>query len=268
LILATALVLLFAITQILVRMNPPIDEKSFETLQNELQILTDAIDSPVDGDFPRVAIFGDSMAVSLVDGLRQVKSSFKFVGGYAKLGCPIGNGGVRRGFAATGDDPNEVVWPVEPECKTQHWIDKTQRLAPIDIGIILIGNWDLVGRQIDELGTDWYTIENPQYQSWLLREMEFAIDGIHNAGVNQVMWMTLPANVGYQPSQRLIIFNQLVEKVASTRDWIKVVDYASYIQGHNEWRPDGIHVSETTSLPFVEAWLADQINEVALASAR
>jgi len=74
LILATALVLLFAITQILVRMNPPIDEKSFETLQNELQILTDAVDSPVDVDVPRVAIFGDSMAVSLVDGLRQVES--------------------------------------------------------------------------------------------------------------------------------------------------------------------------------------------------
>ena len=267
LILATALVLLFAITQILVRMNPPIDEKSFETLQNELQILTDAVDSPVDVDVPRVAIFGDSMAVSLVDGLRQVESNFKFVGGYAKLGCPIGNGGVRRGFAATGDDPNEVVWPVEAECKTQHWIDKTQRLAPIDIGIILTGNWDLVGRQVEALGADWYTIEDPKYQSWLLGEMEKAIDGIHNAGVNRVMWLTLPANVGYQPSQRLTIFNELAEKLASTRDWMTIVDYATYIRAHNEWRPDGIHVSQEMSLLFVETWLADQINEVALASA-
>ena len=264
LILATALVLLFAITQILVRMNPPIDEKSFETLQNELQILTDAIDSPVDGDIPRVAIFGDSMAVSLVDGLRQVESSFKFVGGYVKLGCPIGNGGVRRGFAATGDDPNEVVWPVEPECKTQHWIEKTKRLAPIDIGIILIGNWDLVGRQIDAIGPDWHTIVDLDYQNWLYHEMEFAIDGIHNAGVDRVMWLTLPANVGNEPSQRLLIFNELAEKLASTRDWMTIIDYATYIRAHNEWRPDGIHVSQDVSLLFVETWLADQINELAL----
>ena len=263
---ATALVLLFTITQIVIRQNPPIDEKGFESLQKELETLTENSGVLGDRTLPRVAIFGDSTAVRISLGLSQAKSDFQFVGGYTVVGCPIGNGGLRRGFAVSGDDPNEVVWPVEAECKTQHWIDTTRSLAPIDVGIILTGNWDLVGRQIDELGTDWYTIENPQYQSWLLREMEFAIDGIHNAGVNQVMWMTLPANVGYQPSQRLIIFNQLVEKVASTRDWIKVVDYASYIQGHNEWRPDGIHVSETTSLPFVEAWLADQINEVALAT--
>jgi hypothetical protein len=80
------------------------------------------------------------------------------------------------------------------------------------------------------------------------------------------MWMTLPANVGFQPSNRLLIFNSLVQQVAATRDWLSIVDYASYIREHDEWRPDGIHLSETTSLPFVEAWLADQINELALAT--
>jgi hypothetical protein len=33
-------------------------------------------------------------------------------------------------------------------------------------------------------------------------------------------------------------------------------------------RPDGIHVSQEQSLTFVEAWLVDQINEVALTSTR
>ena len=268
LILATALVLLFAITQILVRMNPPIDEKSFESLQSELRTLTDAIDSPVDGDIPRVAIYGDSMAVGISIGLSQVKSDFQFVGGYAELGCPIGHGGLRRGFAATGDDEAEIAWPVEAVCDTENWAATTSDLKPIDVGIILTGNWDLVGRQVEALGPDWHTIEEPKYQSWLLGEMERAVDGIHNAGVKQVMWLTLPANVGYQPSQRLDIFNELVARVASTRDWITIVDYASYIRAHNEWRPDGIHVSETTSLPFVEAWLVDQINDIELTSAQ
>ena len=268
LILATALVLLFTITQILVRMNPPIDEKSFESLQNELQNLTDGNGDAAESNLPRMAIYGDSMAVGISIGLSQVKSDFQFVGGYAELGCPIGHGGLRRGFAATGDDEAEIAWPVEAVCDTENWATTTSDLKPIDVGIILTGNWDLVGRQVEALGPDWHTIEEPKYQSWLLGEMERAVDGIHNAGVKQVMWLTLPANVGYQPSQRLEIFNELVARVASTRDWITIVDYASYIRAHNEWRPDGIHVSETTSLPFVEAWLVDQINDIELISAQ
>ena len=265
---ATALVLLFTITQIVVRHNPPIDEKSFESLQNELQTLTENGGVLGHDELPRIAIYGDSMAINVSIGLSKVDSDFKFLGGYTVVGCPIGNGGVRRGFAATGDDPTEVVWPVEPECRTQHWLDTTQSLAPIDIGIILTGNWDLVGRQIDALGPDWHTILDPEYQKWLYNEMEFAVDGIHNAGVKQVMWLTLPANVGYEPSQRLLIFNELAERLAATRDWMTIVDYATYIRTHNEWRPDGIHVSQEMSLLFVETWLVDQINEVALTSAR
>lgn len=268
LLLATALVLLFTITQIIVRLNPPINEKSFESLQNELRSLTEDGGILGNSEFPRVAIYGDSMAVSVSIGLSQVKSDFQFVGGYAELGCPIGHGGIRRGFAAIGDDPNEIAWPVEPVCNTENWIQISQNLAPIDIGIILTGNWDLVARQIDALGPDWHTIVDPEYQSWLLKEMAFAIDGIHNAGVKQVMWLTLPANTGYEPSERLLLFNKLVEKIASTRDWMTIVDYATYIREHDEWRPDGIHLSETTSLPFVETWLADQINEIGLTSAR
>jgi hypothetical protein len=268
LILATALVLLFAIIQILVRMNPPIDEKSFESLQSELRTLTEDGEVLSDVEIPRVAIYGDSMAVGISIGLSQVKSDFQFVGGYAELGCPIGHSGLRRGFAATGDDEAEIAWPVEAVCDTENWAATTSDLKPIDVGIILTGNWDLVGRQVEALGPDWHTIEEPKYQSWLLGEMERAVDGIHNAGVKQVMWLTLPANVGYQPSQRLDIFNELVARVASTRDWITIVDYASYIRAHNEWRPDGIHVSETTSLPFVEAWLVDQINDIELTSAQ
>ena len=264
LILATALVLLFAITQILVRMNPPIDEKSFESLQSELRTLTEDGEVLSDGEIPRVAIYGDSMAVGISIGLSQVKSDFQFVGGYAELGCPIGHGGLRRGFAATGDDEAEIAWPVEAVCDTENWAATTSDLKPIDVGIILTGNWDLVGRQVEALGPDWHTIEEPKYQSWLLGEMERAVDGIHNAGVKQVMWLTLPANVGYQPSQRLDIFNELVARVASTRDWITIGDYTSYIRAHNEWRPDGIHVSQDVSLLFVETWLADQINELAL----
>lgn len=267
LILATALVLLFAMTQILVRMNPPIDEKSFESLQNELRTLTEDDGILGNGDLPRVAIYGDSTALMLSIGLSQVKSDFQFVGGYTDLGCPIGHGGIRRGSAAIGDDPNAIAWPVESVCDTENWIQISQNLAPIDIGIILTGNWDLVARQIDALGPDWHTIIDPEYQSWLLKEMAFAIDGIHNAGVKRVMWLTLPANTGYEISERLVIFNKLVEKIVSTRDWVKIVDYATYIRTHNEWRPDGIHLSQTTSLPFVETWLVKQIEEMETSSA-
>jgi hypothetical protein len=74
------------------------------------------------------------------------------------------------------------------------------------------------------MGPDWQTIVVSDYQNWLYHEIEFAIDGIHKAGVNRKMWLTLPANVGNELSQRLMIFDRLAKKLTSTHDWIIIVD--------------------------------------------
>ncbi len=259
LVLATTLVLAFTVTQLWIRIDPPVNQKTFETLQSELQFLTQNAVHGAKNELPTVAIFGDSTALAIALGLSQVNSVFRFVGGYTQLGCPIGHGGLRRGTATTGDDPQETVWPVEPVCDWENWVTTTRSLGTVDIGVVLIGNWDLVGRRIDELGPDWLTIENPVYQSWLYNEMEMASDALHNAGVKRVMWLTLPSNVGYQPSQRLMIFNDLLLKLASTQEWISIADYASYIRTRDDLRPDGIHLSEKTSPIFAREWLAEQI---------
>ena len=147
---------------------------------------------------------------------------------------------------------------------TDSWIYETESAPESKVRLAC---WAQTLTWKDAIGPDWHTIVVSDYQNWLYHEMEFAVDGIHNVGVKRVMWLTLPANVGYEPSQRLMIFNKLAKKLASTCDWMTIVDYATYIWAHNEWRPDGIHVSQEMSLLFVETLLADQINESALTTA-
>jgi peptidoglycan/LPS O-acetylase OafA/YrhL len=262
LICATAMLLAFSAIQIMIRVAPPRGEMSFQASQNELSTITRANENRPTGVIPKVAIYGDSTAVAMSLGFPQQNSQFKFVGGYAKLGCPIGPGGLRRGFAATGDDQTQPAWPVESECDWENWVSTTKSIGPIDYGLVLLGNWDIVGRQIEALGPDWRTIQDSDYQSWLQTEMEAAIDALHTAGVKRVLWLTLPANSGQRPSARLDIFNRLIRNTASSRPWITVVDYATYIQRHDELRPDGIHLSRETAPQFVSNWLSDQIEIV------
>ncbi len=257
--LASVLVISFAIIQIVIRVDPPRSEVSFQSLQNELSSITQSNKNSSLVDIPKVAIYGDSTAVAMSLGFSEHNKQFKFVGGYAKLGCPIGHGGFRRGFAATGDDETQPAYPVESVCDSENWVSTTQSIGPIDYGLVLLGNWDIVGRQIEALGPDWRTIQDPSYQSWLQTEMEAAVDALHIAGVKRVLWLTLPANSGQRPSARLDIFNRLIRNTASSRPWITVVDYATYIQRHDELRPDGIHLSRETASQFVGNWLSDQI---------
>jgi peptidoglycan/LPS O-acetylase OafA/YrhL len=259
LVLASALVISFAIIQIVIRVDPPRSEVSFQSLQNELAVVTQSNANSSSDDIPKVAIYGDSTAVAMSLGFPEHNKQFKFVGGYAKLGCPIGHGGMRRGFAATGDDPTQPAYPVEAECNWENWISTTKSVGPVDFGLVLLGNWDIVGRRIDALGSDWRTIQDPQYRMWLENEMKTAVEALHLSGVKQVLWLTLPSNAGQRPSERLDIYNRLIRKVAAPRSWITVVDYATYIQRHNEMRPDGIHLSRATSPIFVKDWLIKQI---------
>jgi len=259
LVLASVLTISFVIVQVAIRVDPPRSEVGYQSLQNELAVITESNENSSLVNIPKVAIYGDSTAVAMSLGFSQQNSQFKFVGGYAKLGCPIGHGGLRRGFAATGDDKTLPAWPVESECDWENWVSTTKSIGPINYGLVLLGNWDIVGRRIDALGPDWRTIQDTAYQSWLQTEMERAADALHTAGVQKVLWLTLPANAGQRPSARLEIFNRLIKETAASRPWMTVIDYATYIQRHNELRPDGIHLSRETAPQFVENWLVDQI---------
>ena len=258
-IFVAALTISFTIAQIVIRNDQSSIEMGFKSLQSEFVSYTQTNRNAMAGKIPKVAVFGDSTALMMSLGFSDSRNEFKFAGGYVQLGCPIGRGGLRRGSAATGDDQTQPAWPVESECDWENWVSTTKSIGPIDYGLVLLGNWDIVGRQIEALGPGWRTIQDSDYQGWLQTEMEAAVDALHVAGVKRVLWLTLPANSGQRPSARLDIFNRLIRNTASSRPWITVVDYATYIQRHDELRPDGIHLSRETAPQFVGNWLSDQI---------
>lgn len=260
LVLVVALVVSFVVVQTVVRANPRIDSGDLSTLQDEPSSITGSAESTASE--PRIAIFGDSTAVAMSHGLANAATGFEFVGGYAELGCPIGEGGLRRGLAAYGDRESDTAWPVEDNCSRHNWIETTRDLAPVDVAIVLIGNWDIVGRRIDSLGDSFLTIDDPQYRDWLIGQIEASADGLHEAGAGRVLWLTLPVDTHVEHNTRLATFNELVREVATTRPWITIADYASYVEAHPELRPDGIHLSPDTSLTLVNGWLDGQIQSV------
>ena len=156
---ALSLILVFIVLQVTIRSNPAIAAGDLAKVRNELASIT-GTDSNAVSEIPRIAIFGDSTAVAMSLGLESVRGSFNFVGGYAELGCPIGEGGLRRGLAAHGDRSSDIAWPVEDICARHHWIETARSLAPIDVAIILSGNWDTVGRHIEQLGDGFFTIND------------------------------------------------------------------------------------------------------------
>lgn len=257
---ASALAVLFVVLQVLVRAQPAIEGQDFVAARGKLSSITNTDEGPT--TLPKVAVFGDSTAVSLSLGLSKQSTYFRFVGGYAELGCPVGEGGLRRGLAAYGDRATDTAWPVEDNCSRHNWIETTRGLAPVDVAIVLIGNWDIVGRRIDSLGDSFLTIDDPQYRDWLISQIEASANGLHKAGAGRVLWLTLPADTNTEHNTRLATFNELVRKVAITRPWMTIADYATYVEANPELRPDGIHLSPETSLTLVTDWLVGQIQSV------
>lgn len=207
----------------------------------------------------RAAMFGDSTAVMLSMGLGWNEPGIKPWFGSADIGCTIGRGGRIRGDATVGDDPTAPATNWERRCDwTTRWPDTVRSDGGLDVAIILIGNWDLAGRRVPELGDRWSTIEDPDHAAWLRSEAEIAVDSLHAAGAAHVLWLTLPPTAGNAPSRRLELFNEMLDAIASTRPWMQRPDYARYLAGlepGHDPRPDGMHVTMATTGGVWEDWL-------------
>lgn len=216
----------------------------------------------------RIAMFGDSTAVMLSMGLGFEEPGIKVMFGNAEMGCTIGRGGRIRGDAGVGDDPDRAPVPWEQRCDwTRRWPSTVRFDQGLDIALILTGNWDVAGRRVPALGGRWTIIGDPVHDDWLRSEMAAAVDALHEAGAVRVLWLTLPAIRGTDPSTRVERFNQLVAEVAATRPWMEQPDYAGYLRSlgpDRDPRPDGIHVTMGTTGLVSRDWL----NEVILEAAR
>jgi peptidoglycan/LPS O-acetylase OafA/YrhL len=221
----------------------------------------------------RVGLFGDSTALSLGVGMDASQLDARVAGApvAAQLGCTIGPGGRLRGAPDIGDDPNVAPF-LANGCDATRWAKEASAVArqrgPLDVAVVLGGNWDIIGRSVPKLGRKFWIIGEPEYDTWLRKEMANGFDALHDAGVPIVVWMTLPPDVGQERSERLDRLNTMAAEVAAERPWMRVIDYAGHLASldeatQRELRPDGRHLAEDDRGAgwLASNWLNDQLIE-------
>ncbi len=218
---------------------------------------------------PRVAVFGDSTALSTGLGLGEVLSASgraDAVGGKTELGCGVGRGGWRKtsgGVEALPDRCNR--WE-------QEWSAALTRLDPT-VAVVQVGPWDVLDRRLDG-EAEWRHIGDPVYDAYLFEEMTRAVDVLSSHGA-AVVWLTSPpvgegAVAGGQPQweqaaepERTARFNELVARLPSVRPGkVRVVDLAGWLAASGDdarLRPDGVHLGEVESREVARRFLMDAV---------
>jgi peptidoglycan/LPS O-acetylase OafA/YrhL len=207
----------------------------------------------------RVGVFGDSTGLMLGLGIEQLADpSVRVVGSSVDLGCPLGRTGLVRGDSRLGNDPTTPSFEPHATCDWGNWVTAAQAAGGFDIAVLLLGNWDIAGRRVPALGDRWLTAGDPDYDAWLAREMAAASDAVHAAGVQRLVWLELPPDVGAASNARIDRFNQLVRSNAASRPWISVVDYPAFLRSigrEAEMRPDNVHLTRESAAEVARDWL-------------
>jgi len=218
---------------------------------------------------PKLAVFGDSVALSTGLGLGDVLTAqgrAAPVPGATKLGCGLGVGGKRKSAGREESVPTTCDdWPAV-------WRELITRERP-DLAVIQVGPWDVNDRLLSG-DTEWRKPGDPIYDTYLREQIRAAAAIVHDRGAT-VVWLTsMPiganAETSGQPETDLITqperftrFNELVvEEAAKHPDWWKVVDLAAWLGATGEddrIRADGVHLADRESKEVSERFLADAV---------
>lgn len=214
-----------------------------------------------------VATFGDSTAVMLASDVGAGDPRIVDLGGWSRVWCPLGRGGLVRGESGGGDDPQRPSMPFFEFCDWNlNWPGAVRTIGGVDVAIVLTGNWDAAGRQIPGLGDAFRTIGDPVYDQWLESEIAAAADALHEAGAIRVAWLTLPPKIDRGPNPRFERYSEIITEVASARPWMTIVDYATHMAeepANSEMRPDGSHLDEPGASRLWRTWLTEVVIDLA-----
>lgn len=221
----------------------------------------------------RWAVFGDSMALSLVPGLRadaRGDGDFELVKGHTELGCGV----LQEGWNFIGDrwlDVSEgcgdvvTVWPA------------AVRARDVDVAIVLIGAWESRDWRLERDGRV-LRVGDPVFDAAVRDRIGETMDALTDAGAT-VVWLTTP-HLGVPPkapksrlralrsaaeTERQDRLNVLIREVASGRSGVGVVDLASAVQ---TWpggefdlslRPDHTHFGAAGSRRIAQEFLGAEV---------
>jgi peptidoglycan/LPS O-acetylase OafA/YrhL len=202
----------------------------------------------------RTMVVGDSVAVTLGGGLTKLQGSYGIdIGNHGWTGC-----GIARGSESSD---GEHEYPAFPDCMRwpAQWARWRDDYKP-DVGLIVIGRWEVVDRKVDGR---WTNIGDPSFQGYLAGELDTAIDVLAAKGA-KVEIVTSPVFHGHELSDgtssavnqawRVKILNRLIREavarhpfVAHLYDLEAVLTpgdvYRQKLDGEDLRFDDGIHIS-------------------------
>ncbi len=225
---------------------------------------------------PRMAIFGDSTAVTLGLGLGDWLENTADVRvrlGVAELGCGVARHGQYRVMRRVVARPRhckdrETAWP------------EALRSAKPDVVIFTAAPWDVSDRKLPG-DAQFRAPGDPVLDAYLRKELLAATD-ILLKQTPLVIWLTHPAvdvrdRSGVTPDppfpeadpERMRHYNEFIFELESLRPGrIRVVDLARYMRTlpggelDPRYRPDGTHLSLEGSVLVARDWLGEEIMRV------
>jgi peptidoglycan/LPS O-acetylase OafA/YrhL len=215
-------------------------------------------------------VLGDDTAAKIGDGLAAWSDGGKRfnVTDAAVPGCGIGPGGSRLDRNDRERVPDTCN---EPQARYLTALFNSSA----QIVVMHTGLWDVTDRQLPGDPT-WRAPGDPLYDAWLRDQIAQTTDYLHNNGVQHVVWLLTPhVDVDHEPGQpskewksseptRIDRLNDLINEVASTRDYVTVLDYAAFARDwpggefDDQYRPDGVTPNDAGAATIAD-WLAPQL---------
>lgn len=222
----------------------------------------------------RVTLLGDSTALTLGDGLRDVpgRQGVAFYNA-ATLGCGV-----------TTATPYRYMGEVNPyehkKCRTwkARWRHRVSS-RPADVVAILVGRWEVADQVVN--GT-WTHVGTPLFDTYLRGELHKAVAAASSAGA-AVAFLTAPYySRGEQPDgsswaeddpARVDAFNRVLRSVAAQQpERVRVVEFGRRTAGGGHeyvsevdgvvLRYDGVHFTAAAA-QWIQPWLRQQLARAA-----
>lgn len=232
---------------------------------------SDSSTTTTGSDVIRVALYGDSVAFSLLLSLGQASVEPDFVRAESdvNLGC---------GIAVSPSPPPEA----QRQCG-----DPAERFAlkavagDVTVAVMISCQWELLPQRLPGSGSELLTIGDTEFDTFVRDQYAHVADRLSDAGVERILWMRCPymsqttGVAGLSPAfaasrqpARIDRLNAVITEIAEARADVDVLRFDEWVNERVDdasIRPDGSHYEFEDPNPAADAFI-EAIN-AALAAA-
>lgn len=263
----TALILIALFAAVVI---PPSTAQATDlALEDRASKLSSELSKGSDSNRPRLAVFGDSTALSMAVGMatwdNEQTATLTTVDGWANLGCSIVS---PAPLISLGRDIETAK-----ECTDYlgKWLAAAAKSKP-DIGLIQIGGWETCDMKLTS-GGGYTALGDPAHDAEVKRHIREAAGTLADR-VPAVVLVTSPhiergkeaggsRTYPEDDPARMDRLNELIREVVAENPRLHLVELGAYVDALanlHELRPDGVHLTWEGS-DQVAAWLGPKVAE-------